>query len=250
MAGGGDQRLRYVNLTTGERGPFEEIRPGELNQPIDVPSFRKCDQCRQPLPENFTPLADEPWTTGIFGCAEDPDSCWTGLICPCVLYGRNVERSRDDGTRWIAPCICHAVFCEGGIALAATTAALIAFHGMGEALLVLGVSVYACWLGIAISAGRDRVALQKKYHLENSPCTAPEVHWCLHWCALCQEHREMKARLSDGVVAPSTVVDPPPIQEMINGTATGVDDSTGTGTGTTPSPGRSVGRNNLELQAF
>ncbi|KAG5554253.1 hypothetical protein RHGRI_011947 [Rhododendron griersonianum] len=243
MAGGGDQRLRYVNLTTDElQGPFEEIRPGELNQPIDVPSFPKCDRCRQPLPENFTPLADEPWTTGIFGCAEDPDSCRTGLICPCVLYGRNVERLRDDGTRWIAPCICHAVFCEGGIALAATTAAL-AFHGIGEALLVLGVGVYACWCGIATFAGTDRHLLQKKYYLEDSPCTAPAVHCCcLHWCALCQEHREMKARLSDGVVAPGTVVDPPPVQEMINGSR---DDN-----GTTPSPGRSVGRNNLELQAL
>ncbi|KAG5554252.1 hypothetical protein RHGRI_011946 [Rhododendron griersonianum] len=142
MAGGGDQRLRYVKLTTDElQGPFEEIRPGELNQPIDVPIVPKCDHCRQPLPENFTPLDDEPGQPG-------------SLVVPKIL----------------------------------------------------------------IVAGQDSSA---------------------------REHREMKVRLSDGVVAPSTAVDPPPVQEMINGTAAGDEDS-----GTTPSPGTSVGRNNWELQAL
>ena len=36
---------------------------------------RKCNECGQPLPESFEPPADEPWTTGIFGCAEDTESC-------------------------------------------------------------------------------------------------------------------------------------------------------------------------------
>lgn len=40
------------------------------------------------------------------------------------------------------------------------------------------------------------------------------VHCCMHWCAICQEHREMKGRLSDNVVMPMTVVNPPPVQEM------------------------------------
>ena len=38
-------------------------------------AVRKCYECGQPLPESFQPLADEPWTTGIFGCAEDRESC-------------------------------------------------------------------------------------------------------------------------------------------------------------------------------
>lgn len=42
-------------------------------------NVRKCNECGQPLPESFEPLADEPWTTGIFGCSEDRDSC--KLIC-------------------------------------------------------------------------------------------------------------------------------------------------------------------------
>lgn len=36
---------------------------------------RKCHECGQPLPESFEPPADENWTTGIFGCAEDSQSC-------------------------------------------------------------------------------------------------------------------------------------------------------------------------------
>jgi hypothetical protein len=44
----------------------------------------KCNECGQPLPENFQPPADEPWTTGIFGCAEDTESC--EFICNLALY--------------------------------------------------------------------------------------------------------------------------------------------------------------------
>ncbi|KAH8521689.1 hypothetical protein H0E87_002664 [Populus deltoides] len=67
---------RYVKLTK-EQADVEEIKPGELNQPIEVPQLtvRKCNECGQPLPENFEPPGDEPWTTGIFGCADDTESC-------------------------------------------------------------------------------------------------------------------------------------------------------------------------------
>ncbi|KAI4332740.1 hypothetical protein L6164_017623 [Bauhinia variegata] len=60
-----------------DKGPLEDIRPGELNQPIEVPRFgvRKCNERGQDLPEIYVPPADEPWTTGIFGCAEDRESC-------------------------------------------------------------------------------------------------------------------------------------------------------------------------------
>lgn len=36
----------------------------------------------------------------------------------------------------------------------------------------------------------------------------------MHWCALCQEHREMKGRLSDSFFPETTIVNAPPIQEM------------------------------------
>ncbi|ONK76166.1 uncharacterized protein A4U43_C03F24630 [Asparagus officinalis] len=67
---------RYVKLMKDQDSSMEEIRPGELNQPVRVPQLEvsKCNECQQPLPESYEPPADEPWTTGIFGCAEDTDS--------------------------------------------------------------------------------------------------------------------------------------------------------------------------------
>lgn len=38
-------------------------------------NVRKCNECGQALPESFEPPAVEPWSTGIFGCAEDTESC-------------------------------------------------------------------------------------------------------------------------------------------------------------------------------
>ena len=35
----------------------------------------RCNECGQPLPESYEPPGNEPWTTGIFGCGEDLDSC-------------------------------------------------------------------------------------------------------------------------------------------------------------------------------
>lgn len=38
-------------------------------------NVQRCCQCGQVLPESYEPPADEDWTTGIFGCAEDTESC-------------------------------------------------------------------------------------------------------------------------------------------------------------------------------
>ncbi|KAK6121914.1 hypothetical protein DH2020_044339 [Rehmannia glutinosa] len=257
---------RYVKLTK-DQAPLEDIKPGELNQPIDVPQWkimsllldyssyhrecfivlpstrrlngleleldkraeiseqptcrdfrskelhvRKCNECGQPLPESYQAPADEPWTTGIFDCAEDTESLRMGLFCPCVLFGRNVEQVRED-TPWTGPCICHAIFIEGGLAFAAATAAL---HGIIDprTTFLICEGLFFSWWMCGIYTGLMRQSLQKKYHLKNSPCDPCLVHCCMHWCALCQEHREMKARLSDDTVLPMTVVNPPPVQEM------------------------------------
>lgn len=165
-------------------------------------------ECGQPLPESYEPPADEAWTTGICGCAEDTESCWTGFFCPCVLFGRNVERINED-TPWTTPCVCHAIFVEGGIALAAATAFL---HGFDpKTSFLIGEGLVFTWWMCGIYTGLFRQSLQKKYHLKNSPCDPCMVHCCLHWCANCQEHREVKGHLSD---KPTTIVNPPPVQEM------------------------------------
>ncbi|KAL8167499.1 hypothetical protein V2J09_008998 [Rumex salicifolius] len=207
----GTRASHYVKLTK-EQAPLEEIKPGELNQPIPTSQMnvRKCTECGQALPESYEPPADEPWSSGIFGCAEDTHS-WKGLFCPCVLFGENIERLRDD-TPWTAPCICHAVCVEGGIAVAAATAI---FHGVDpRTSFLIGEGLFFAWWMCGIYTGLGRQTLQRKYHLKNSPCDPCLVHCCFHWCALCQEHREMKARLSDDADMGMTVINPPPVQEM------------------------------------
>ncbi|KAM1708790.1 hypothetical protein TB2_001671 [Malus domestica] len=239
----GTAHSRYVKLTK-EQAPAEDINPGELNQPIEVPQLNvhRCNECGQPLPDSYQAPADEPWTTGIFGCAEDRESCLTGLFCPCVLFGRNVESLRDD-TPWNRPCICHAVCIEGGMTLAALTAI---FHGIDPrtSFLICEGLLFSWWM-CGIYTGLVRQSLQKKYHLKNSPCDPCLTHCCLHWCALCQEHREMKGRLSDNAVMPMTVVNPPQVQQMKS-----ADDNQDSTAPSSTNNTNNNGHTNMEMQAL
>ncbi|XP_044979978.1 cell number regulator 6 [Hordeum vulgare subsp. vulgare] len=208
------QPPRYVKLTRDQEAPAEDICPGELNQPVHVPrpGCRRCAECGQVLPESYHLPADEPWSTGIFGCTADPGSCRTGLFCPCVLFGRNVAALKED-TPWTAPCVCHAIFVEGGITLAILTGI---FHGVDpRSSFLIGEGLMFSWWLCSTYTGFFRQELQRKYHLKNSPCDPCMVHCCLHWCANCQEHRERRGRLAereDGVQM--TIVDAPPVEEM------------------------------------
>ncbi|XP_058739491.1 cell number regulator 6 [Vicia villosa] len=210
----GDERSRYVKLNKDkEQAPFRDITPGELNQPIDIPQLnpRRCLECGQVLPETYQPPADEDWTTGICGCFEDIDSCRTGLFCPCVLFGRNTEALRDD-IPWTSPCVCHAMCVEGGMALAVATAFLNGIDPETSCLIAEGL--FFTWWMCGIYTGLFRQSLQKQYHLKDSPCDPCMVHCCLHWCAICQEHREMRNHLPDNTNSDGTIINPPPVQEI------------------------------------
>ncbi|CAO2034690.1 unnamed protein product [Urochloa humidicola] len=211
-------RRRYVKLGKEEDGDApaagaeEDIRPGELNQAVQF-KVRKCDLCWQELPPGYQPPADEPWSTGIFGCAEDPESCWTGLLCPCVLFGRNSEAV--NGVPWTRPCTCHAVCVGGGTAVAILTITAVSNGVIGPHLSsLIGEGLLSSWIISSFCFSFARENLQKKYHLKNSPCDPCLVHATLHCCAICQEHRERKGRLDAQSVGPATIVNPPPVQEM------------------------------------
>jgi Cys-rich protein (TIGR01571 family) len=85
----------------------------------------------------------------------------TGLFCPCVLFGRNVESLRED-TPWTTPCMCHAICVEGGIALAAATTV---FRCVDPSFLICEGLLFAWWM-CGIYTGLVRQSLQKKYHLK------------------------------------------------------------------------------------
>nr|CAD1818736.1 unnamed protein product [Ananas comosus var. bracteatus] len=176
---------RYVKLSKVQDAPAEEIRPGELNQPVRVPQLevKRCGECGQPLPERYAP--------------------------PRTSRGRP-ESSGASRTLRVVGLDCFALVC--GIALAIATAA---FHGIDpRTSFLIGEGLFFAWWMCGIYTGISRQSLQKKYHLKNSPCDPCMVHCCMHWCAICQEHREMKGRLSDSAATPMTVVNPPPLQEM------------------------------------
>lgn len=87
----------------------------------------------------------------------------TGLFCPCVLFGRNVEALRED-IPWTTPCVCHAVFVEGGITLAVLTAI---FHGVNpRTAFLIGEGLVFSWWLCATYTGVFRQELQRKYHLQ------------------------------------------------------------------------------------
>ncbi|XP_047314994.1 cell number regulator 6-like [Impatiens glandulifera] len=201
----------YVKLTPDQA--LQNITPGELNQPIDIARInaRRCPECQQTLPATYQPPADEDWSTGVCSCAEDTESCVTGLFCPCVLFGRNVENLVSDVSERSA-CVGHLICIEGGLTVAAVTAALNGIDPQTSCLIFEGL--FFAWWMCGIYTGLVRQSLQRKYHLKDSPCDPCMVHCYMHWCAICQEHREMKARLSYEFADVETVIDPPPAQEM------------------------------------
>lgn len=197
----------------------------------------------------------------------------SGLFCPCVLFGHNVESLRDD-IPWTRPCICHAIFIEGGMVLAAGTAIFYGVDPKTSFLICEGL-LFSWWM-CGVYTGLVRQSLQKKYHLkvilfllhfsnwcpaedmflnrmmlnaklscwlQNSPCDPCLTHCCLHWCALCQEHRERKGRLSDNAVMPMTVVNPPPVQQMKPAEDNNHDSAA-------PSSADDNGHTNMEMQAL
>lgn len=87
----------------------------------------------------------------------------TGFLCPCVLFGRNVETLRDD-IPWANACVCHGMCIEGGLALAAAT---VLFHGIDpKTSFLICEGLFFAWWMCGIYTGLLRQSLQKKYHLK------------------------------------------------------------------------------------
>ncbi|OWM80152.1 hypothetical protein CDL15_Pgr019316 [Punica granatum] len=242
----GNAHSRYVRLTK-EQAPVEDITPGELNQPIEVPQSW-LGNVNVNVISSWICLGA--WEFALHSLLFERKLCfdvtsyfgsgssfgWTGLFCPCVLFGRNVETLRED-IPWTNGCVCHALCVEGGMAIAAATAL---FHGIDpKTSFLICESLFFAWWMCGIYTGLFRQSLQKKYHLKNSPCDPCLVHCCMHWCALCQEHREMKNHLSDNVVMPSTA--PPPVQQMSSTNEQKTDSPLA-------EPSKEGAGNNLELQ--
>ncbi|KAF5946478.1 hypothetical protein HYC85_016706 [Camellia sinensis] len=125
---------------------------------------RRCQECGQTLPPTYQPPADEDWSTGIFGCTEDTDSL-TGLFCPCVLFGRNVENLNADISQRAA-CVGHIIYVEGGMTFVALTSVL---NGIDpQTLFLIYEGLFFAWWMCGIYTSMARQSLQRKYHLKQT----------------------------------------------------------------------------------
>ncbi|GJN20113.1 hypothetical protein PR202_gb07443 [Eleusine coracana subsp. coracana] len=116
----------------------------------------------------------------LYGSAVVDLPGWTGLLCPCVLFGRNAEAVI--GAPWMGFCTCHAICIEGGIALAIIAAACESVApAPAVSCLLISEGLLCCWMVSAIFTTLARHELQKKYHLKNSPSYNGTLHATLAW---------------------------------------------------------------------
>ncbi|XP_050270233.1 cell number regulator 2-like [Quercus robur] len=107
------------------------------------------------------PESPVPWSTGLFNCCDDVNSCCLTCWCPCITFGRIAE------------------IVDRGSTSCGVSGALYTLI-----LFVTGCScLYSCFY---------RSKLRGQYFLEESPCTDCCIHCCCEECALCQEYRELK----------------------------------------------------------
>jgi len=109
-----------------------------------------------------------PWRSGtVIDCFDDIDVCVVTFCLPCLVFSENrstlhggPQSAHDEG---IDPCL---IYC-------------------------LIMSVSACTLQ-CLYAYSTRTDIRRKYNLVEEPCDDCVTHICCHFCALCQEHRELR----------------------------------------------------------
>ncbi|GMH23722.1 hypothetical protein Nepgr_025565 [Nepenthes gracilis] len=121
------------------------------------------------------------WSSGICACCDDMQSCFIGLCCPCYLFAKNAE-FLGSGTL-IGSCTTHFVLW----ALVNTVCCLLT-EGLLLGLPGCFVACYAC---------NYRRTLRSNYNLQEAPCGDFATHFCCHFCAVCQEYREIRYRSSE-----------------------------------------------------
>jgi Cys-rich protein (TIGR01571 family) len=100
------------------------------------------------------------WSSSLFSCLREPSICALSFFCPCVQYGRNMEKL--DGSSRLGHC-CFYAFC-------------------------------LCICRPCIAHREHRSELRKAYGLKGSwqhDCLAT---WLCPWCAIAQEARELQTR--------------------------------------------------------
>ena len=127
-------------------------------------------QMVQPVPVvAIIPGQPDNWKIGLCGCCEDCGLCCQTYYCPCITFGQTSAMLKNQGC--CLPC-CLYWLCP-------------------------------FWMACCL-----RMEIMEKFNIPRSCCGACCTHiWC-HCCALIQEHREVKARMTapQMVMAPVTMM--------------------------------------------
>ncbi|XWS34461.1 hypothetical protein CRYUN_Cryun21dG0040500 [Craigia yunnanensis] len=114
------------------------------------------------------------WSTGLCDCFSDCSLCCKTCICPCITFGQNPE-----------------VIDQGSSSCALNAVLYVVVHHLAGCGLSF---IYACYY---------RQKFRHLYGLEASPCHDICVHRFCHYCALCQEHRELRNQGFDMTIGSS-----------------------------------------------
>ncbi|GMH37515.1 hypothetical protein BSKO_05388 [Bryopsis sp. KO-2023] len=131
----------------------------------------------------------EPWQSGdILNCFDDFDTCVVTGCMPCLVFSENRsmlhghdKSMRDD----VDPCMMYTT------------------------LMILSGCTLQC-----LYAYGTRTDIRRKYNLEEQPCGDCMTHVFCHFCALCQEYRELKARPLTPWPLPAIDAQPLPPQHL------------------------------------
>ncbi|XP_010271278.1 PREDICTED: protein PLANT CADMIUM RESISTANCE 2-like isoform X1 [Nelumbo nucifera] len=140
------------------------------NYPAEIPVYSLPAQfppnISQQNPLNVIPIhsqAQYPWSSGLFDCFNDCESCCLTLWCPCITFGRIAEIVSKGSSSCVGSASLYTLI-----------------------WVLLGCPwIYSCTY---------RSMLRQQFSLQETPCADCLVHCCCDCCALCQEYRELKQR--------------------------------------------------------
>ncbi|KAK8537338.1 hypothetical protein V6N12_043504 [Hibiscus sabdariffa] len=103
------------------------------------------------------------WSTGVCGCCSDVSICCLTTFCPCITFGRSAGIISKGRVSCWENCVLY----------------VLVHHLLGLFPSVLCGCVY-------------RRKMREEFGLKQGPCHDFFVHCFCHYCALCQEYRELE----------------------------------------------------------
>jgi Cys-rich protein (TIGR01571 family) len=151
------QNLHAVFSPDAAHGPngldFSTHQPGQISHP------------------NMALEKDHEWKNSLCSCAPDPSTCLTGLICPCILYGRTSYRLSQKSAK-------------------KDPTDMLAHSSTNGHCMVMGLSCGLWWLFPML----QRTRIRRAYKLGGSFGSDLLKGCCCCCCVVVQNEREVKTR--------------------------------------------------------